>query len=352
MRQVCNPSNYKDVPFVLIWLVVVFPYHTTLWSGRSFYVFIVFSSFSYCCDTKSCDTKSCDTWWPAQLLLYVLDSTGQEGEDRSPAHDLKCLIDELREYNEELLDKPALVFANKYDLEGKWHQKFVVKRLFVFLVDLFYVCLWFSWFLVKDSYKKKLLSFASKMGLEVLTGRYVSGNSYNCSSFASFSGVLIISVYRYMRAYPILSYHIISILSVLSVDAGVGVPLLARRLRECLRNTRSVSARQILAAANQEEKRVGEEEEGEGEEEKASSSGGGKVRRGMDPRELAFDLGVGGREAGGEALQELVKAEALAASNDSTSSNTGSAAPSSSSSSSSGGRKRRPPPVIRRAKTT
>jgi hypothetical protein len=68
---------------------------------------------------------------------------------------------------------------------------------------------------VKDSYKKKLLSFASKMGLEVLTGRYVSGNSYNCSSFASISGVLIISVYRYMRAYPILSYPIISYLSYL-----------------------------------------------------------------------------------------------------------------------------------------
>lgn len=49
-----------------------------------------------------------------KMLLYVLDGASTEGRD--PGDDLAALMQELRLYNEELLDKPALVFANKADL--------------------------------------------------------------------------------------------------------------------------------------------------------------------------------------------------------------------------------------------
>jgi GTPase len=52
-----------------------------------------------------------------KVLLYVVDAAGTEGRD--PATDLRHLINELRLYDEELLTKPALVFANKHDLTGK-----------------------------------------------------------------------------------------------------------------------------------------------------------------------------------------------------------------------------------------
>lgn len=53
-----------------------------------------------------------------QLLLYVVDASASE-KGRSPAHDLTALAQELSLYDPSLLDKPALVFANKYDLDGE-----------------------------------------------------------------------------------------------------------------------------------------------------------------------------------------------------------------------------------------
>jgi GTPase len=49
-----------------------------------------------------------------QVLLYVLDGAGSE--NRQPLDDLKMLHNELLLYNENLVKKPALVFANKMDL--------------------------------------------------------------------------------------------------------------------------------------------------------------------------------------------------------------------------------------------
>ena len=42
---------------------------------------------------------------------------------RDPADDLISLMDELRLYNAELLKKPALVFANKADIEETYYKK-------------------------------------------------------------------------------------------------------------------------------------------------------------------------------------------------------------------------------------
>lgn len=50
-----------------------------------------------------------------KLLLFVLDCSGIDG--RTPADDLKILLDELREYKEELLQRPYLVVLNKIDTE-------------------------------------------------------------------------------------------------------------------------------------------------------------------------------------------------------------------------------------------
>ena len=48
----------------------------------------------------------------------MVDASASE-RDRTPAQDLKSLVEELSLYDERLLQKPALVFANKYDLDGK-----------------------------------------------------------------------------------------------------------------------------------------------------------------------------------------------------------------------------------------
>jgi GTPase involved in cell partitioning and DNA repair len=53
----------------------------------------------------------------AQLLLYVVDASASE-KGRTPAQDLQSLTQELGLYDETLLQKPSLVFANKYDLDG------------------------------------------------------------------------------------------------------------------------------------------------------------------------------------------------------------------------------------------
>ena len=51
-----------------------------------------------------------------QVLLFVLDGAGTE--DRNPLHDLRVLMKELKAYNESLMLRPCLVFANKSDLDG------------------------------------------------------------------------------------------------------------------------------------------------------------------------------------------------------------------------------------------
>lgn len=50
----------------------------------------------------------------SQLLLFVLDGAGSEGRD--PADDFRALVLELKMYDPSLLDKPAVIFANKSDL--------------------------------------------------------------------------------------------------------------------------------------------------------------------------------------------------------------------------------------------
>jgi GTP-binding protein len=50
-----------------------------------------------------------------RFLLYVLDAGGWEGRD--PIQDLETLQAELRQYQPELLDKPAMILLNKCDLE-------------------------------------------------------------------------------------------------------------------------------------------------------------------------------------------------------------------------------------------
>lgn len=66
----------------------------------------------------------------------MVDASASE-KGRSPAEDLQSLVQELGLYDEALLDKPALVFANKYDLEGELSPSlaFAVGRSF-----LMYLC--------------------------------------------------------------------------------------------------------------------------------------------------------------------------------------------------------------------
>lgn len=57
-----------------------------------------------------------------QLLLYVIDSAGGDkggSGGNEPASDLRALWKELKLYDEDLLNKPALIFANKSDLHCK-----------------------------------------------------------------------------------------------------------------------------------------------------------------------------------------------------------------------------------------
>ncbi len=50
------------------------------------------------------------------ILLYVIDISGFE--ERDPIRDYEILRNELREYDEKLLEKPFLVALNKIDIEG------------------------------------------------------------------------------------------------------------------------------------------------------------------------------------------------------------------------------------------
>jgi len=52
-----------------------------------------------------------------KVLLYVLDVAGTEGRD--PVDDFQKLQTELLHYNPELLERPALIFANKIDRKPK-----------------------------------------------------------------------------------------------------------------------------------------------------------------------------------------------------------------------------------------
>jgi GTPase involved in cell partitioning and DNA repair len=54
--------------------------------------------------------------------MFVIDinGAGQEGKDHKQPHEtLSDLIRELQLYDEEMLRRPMLVFANKYDTKGK-----------------------------------------------------------------------------------------------------------------------------------------------------------------------------------------------------------------------------------------
>ncbi len=50
-----------------------------------------------------------------QLLLYVLDASGIDG--RNPWDDYQVLLNEIKQYNPELLERPSLVVLNKIDTE-------------------------------------------------------------------------------------------------------------------------------------------------------------------------------------------------------------------------------------------
>ncbi len=49
-----------------------------------------------------------------KMLLHVVDAAGTEGRD--PVNDLKVMMDELRRYDDRLLEKPMLIAANKTDI--------------------------------------------------------------------------------------------------------------------------------------------------------------------------------------------------------------------------------------------
>lgn len=51
-----------------------------------------------------------------RVLIHVLDASGSEGRD--PVEDFEKINIELKTYNEALLDKPQIIFANKMDIPG------------------------------------------------------------------------------------------------------------------------------------------------------------------------------------------------------------------------------------------
>lgn len=51
-----------------------------------------------------------------KVLIHVIDVSGSEGRD--PVSDFYKIMDELKNYNEKLLHKPMIIFANKMDIPG------------------------------------------------------------------------------------------------------------------------------------------------------------------------------------------------------------------------------------------
>lgn len=51
-----------------------------------------------------------------RALMFVVDAAGSEG--RNPVEDLQSLKEELRLYDEDLVERPTFVVANKMDLPG------------------------------------------------------------------------------------------------------------------------------------------------------------------------------------------------------------------------------------------
>lgn len=78
-----------------------------------------------------------------QALLYVVDGAGTEG--REPAEDLACLVEELRQYDDSLLEKPCFVFCNKAEIKG------TIKR------------------------RRKLAEVAASFGMKVIEGSALKG---------------------------------------------------------------------------------------------------------------------------------------------------------------------------------
>ncbi len=77
-------------------------------------------------------------------MLFVIDihGSGQEGKDHKQPHEtLGDLIREIELYDDEMLARPMLVFANKYDTK------------------------------VKKRYEKKLLELIDTLGVPFFKGR-------------------------------------------------------------------------------------------------------------------------------------------------------------------------------------
>lgn len=66
----------------------------------------------------------------SSALIYVIDISAME--ERDPIQDFKVLRNELKEYREDMLDKPFLVALNKTDVEGAQEQVARFRELYPF----------------------------------------------------------------------------------------------------------------------------------------------------------------------------------------------------------------------------
>ncbi|MGN0709121.1 MAG: GTPase ObgE [Anaerovoracaceae bacterium] len=64
-----------------------------------------------------------------KVLIHVVDAAGSEGRD--PKDDFDKIMDELRSYDEKILDKPMVVAANKMDLISEDDGKYLEFRKYV-----------------------------------------------------------------------------------------------------------------------------------------------------------------------------------------------------------------------------
>lgn len=51
-----------------------------------------------------------------KVIAHVIDMSGSEGND--PINDYEVIVNELKKYDEKLLDRPNIIVANKMDIEG------------------------------------------------------------------------------------------------------------------------------------------------------------------------------------------------------------------------------------------